>query len=103
MKSLHDWQKSLAATAAIFSLVSTAFPAVSIAHTSTSQGIQPFTTKQAPFQNLGEYQLAQAPDNCRRVGTDGDNLNVRSSPNGAIIGSLRNYTLVIVENTGTNG
>lgn len=93
MKLLTSWQKPLAATAT-FSVMLTGFAADSIANTYTGQ---------VALQRPGEYQLAQASANCRRVGTDGDNLNVRSSPNGATIGSLRNHTLVIIENTGTNG
>lgn len=98
MKPLKNCQKSLAA-AAMFSLI-TAFPAASTTvNTLTSQDIQLSIIKLASSPASDEYQLAQTPDNCRRVATQqSDNLNVRYSPDGAIIGTLRNQTLVIIEN-----
>lgn len=91
MKLVDSWQKPLAATA-IFSLFLTT-PAVSTASTQTKQA----------FQQKETYQLAQN-STCRRVGTtDGDNLSVRKAPNGEVIGSLRNYTLVTIQGTGTAG
>ncbi|MDZ8089826.1 MAG: SH3 domain-containing protein [Nostoc sp. DedQUE12b] len=82
-----DWRKPLAITATL-SLTLTAYPAGSTIPTS--------------HQHSSKYQLVQAPDNCRRVETNGDNLNIRSSPDGAIIGTLRNYSLVIIEKTNSS-
>ncbi|MDZ7965490.1 MAG: SH3 domain-containing protein [Nostoc sp. DedSLP03] len=82
-----DWRKPLAITATL-SLTLTAYPAGSTIHTS--------------LQHSSKYQLVQAPDNCRLVETNGDNLNIRSSPDGAIIGTLRNDSLVIIEKTNSS-
>ncbi|MBW4423427.1 MAG: SH3 domain-containing protein [Nostoc desertorum CM1-VF14] len=88
MKMLIDWRKHLAITATL-SLTLTAYPADS--------------TIPRSLQHSNKYQLVQTPDNCRRVETDGgDNLNIRSSPDGAIIGTLRIYSLVIIEKTNSS-
>ncbi|MBD2565055.1 MULTISPECIES: SH3 domain-containing protein [Nostoc] len=88
MITFFDWRKPLAITATL-SLTLTAYPAGSTIPTS--------------LQHSNKYQLVQAPDNCRRVETNGDNLNIRSSPDGEIIGTLRNYSLVIIENSNSSG
>jgi uncharacterized protein YgiM (DUF1202 family) len=101
MKQIINWQTFAAMTAST-ALAVTAFPAFSTAASvAIPQSIQP----SAPGQELlqSEYQLAQASVNCRRVDTSSSNLNVRSSPGGGIIGSLRDRTLVTIENTGSHG
>lgn len=83
-------------------LAVTAFPTfATAANTTVPQNIPASNLKQELLQS--EYQLAQASNNCRRVDTSTSNLNVRSSPGGRIIGSLRDKTLVTIENTGSNG
>lgn len=100
---MKNLQKFAAATTSL-ALAVTAFPAFSTTATvATPQSTQPFVQGQKLLQNEGEYQLAQASVNCRRVDTSTSNLNVRSSPGGGIIGSLPDRTLVTIENTGSNG
>ncbi|HBB32306.1 MAG TPA: hypothetical protein DDZ80_09920 [Cyanobacteria bacterium UBA8803] len=86
---MSSWHQSLAVSAS-FSLAVTAFA-------------PPSALGQTSSQPEGGYQLAATQTNCRKVSTSGSNLNVRSSPNGRIIGSLSNGTTVTIENTGTNG
>ncbi|MBW4575787.1 MAG: SH3 domain-containing protein [Aphanothece sp. CMT-3BRIN-NPC111] len=99
MSKMSCGQTSIVVATAL-SLAACAFPVLSnAASTSMPQGIQ----SSAPGQNESEYQLAQASANCRRVGTNGTALNVRSSAGGTVIGSLPDTTLVTIRNTGTNG
>ena len=101
MSKMSCGQTSIVVATAL-SLAVTAFPVLSnAASTAMPQGIQ----SSAPGHNESEYQLAQAstPAGCRRVGTNGTALNVRSSAGGTIIGSLPDTTLVTIRNTGTNG
>jgi hypothetical protein len=103
MKQIINWQAFAAVTTSM-ALAVTAFPAFSTAASTTMpQNVQPSALGQKSLQNKGEYQLAQASVNCRRVDTNTSNLNVRSSPGGGIIGSLPDRTLITIENTGSNG
>ncbi len=102
MRQIHGWQQSLAVTP-LLSLAVTAFANSSTTSKATAQGIQPSAPELLSFLNKAKYQLAQDPTNCRRVVTKGDDLLVRSSPSGRIIGSLRNRTVVTIENRGADG
>ncbi|NEQ20694.1 MAG: SH3 domain-containing protein [Microcoleus sp. SIO2G3] len=102
MKQLNGWQQSIAVSPLV-SLAVTAFATPSTAVKPTSQSIKPSPPEAMSLQNQGKFLLAQNSDNCRRVVTRGDNLYVRSSPGGAIIGSLRNKTLVTIEGRSVNG
>ncbi|HAJ62099.1 MAG TPA: ligand-binding protein SH3 [Cyanobacteria bacterium UBA8543] len=103
MKQIIDWQSSVVVTASI-ALALTTFPVSSTAASTVMlTGIRSSAPEQTLFQNEDKYELAQASDNCRRVDTRTTYLNVRSSPSGAIIGSLPDKTLVTIENTGNNG
>lgn len=53
--------------------------------------------------NQDDNQKVVAPANCRRVKTSGNPLNVRSSPNGTIIGTLADGTIVTIEGSASNG
>lgn len=95
MKQMMGWQTSVAVTVPI-AIAVMAFPAFSTATAATTpQNLQ-------PSPNKGEYQLAQTADNCRRVNTNGSNLNVRFNPWGRILGSLQDGTLVTITNQGSN-
>lgn len=103
MKQIIKWQAFAAVTTST-ALAMTAFPAFSTAATvAISQSTQPSALVQNLLQNERKYQLSQASDNCRRVDTNTNNLNIRSNPGGGIIGSLPDTTLVTIENTGSNG
>lgn len=92
---MNLWQTSLAVTASLSLSVSTfSVPA--------SAGITQAQGSQSSVQNQPANQLiAQA--NCRRVNTNASDLNVRSSPNGPITGSVAKGTLVTVDNVGNDG
>lgn len=64
---------------------------LTLGSTFAAQSSQPLSQPRTP-------QLAQATSDCRRVATRRTNLNVRSSPGGAITGSLADNTLVTIEN-----
>lgn len=103
MKNLSGWQKSLAVTASL-SLAVMARPVLSIAsNPAIASSNQSSTPGQLSSQNKSEYQLAQAQANCRRVLTRGSDLNVRSTPNGTIVGELKNGTIVTLDSTPSNG
>ena len=103
MSKMSCGQTSIVVATAL-SLAVTAFPVLSnAASTAMPQGIQSSVPGQKSLQNESEYKLAQASANCRRIGTNGTRLNVRSSAGGTIIGSLPDTTLVTIRNTGTNG
>ncbi len=92
MKKINTWQKSLALTASL-SLFAAVFPAFSTAaKTEIAQNSQP----------AGNSQPAPTGAKCRRVATPGG-INVRSTPNGTITGSLANGTTVTVEATFSPG
>lgn len=101
---MSSWQKFVAVTA-FLSLSVPAFSAPSTAYTTTaeSEGVQRSTSELTLSQQKGEYQLAQTSSDCRRVSISGGSLNVRSSPGGGVVGTLRNQTLVTIENTGSDG
>lgn len=115
MKLTSSWQKSATATV-LASLATVALAAPSFAEIATPQSLTT-ASENMSLRNSGEFQLAQAAEeeapravpaaalaNCRRVSTNsGIGLNVRSSPNGPIVGSVANGTLVTIENRGTNG
>jgi|GEM_PF-909144 len=93
MKNISGWQTPVALSISL-ALAMTAFPMSSTASSkSTHQNTQ----------NKDEYQLAQASTSCRLVNTDSNNLylNIRSSPNGPIIGRVNNGEQVTIKNTGS--
>lgn len=98
MKNINGWQKFLAVTASLTLAAIANVPFRTAASTAL-----PVTPEQTSFQKEAEYKLAQTPANCRRVLTRGSDLNVRSSPNGTITGSLNNGAMVTVEGTSNNG
>lgn len=101
MKQFNGWQQSIAVTP-LLSLAVTAFATPSTAAKPASQSIKPSPPETTASQE-GKFLLAQNSDNCRRIVTRGDNLNVRSSPGGSIVGSLSNRTLVAIEGQSVNG
>ncbi|MBD1940378.1 SH3 domain-containing protein [Microcoleus sp. FACHB-68] len=98
---MNLWQTSLAVTASLSLSVST-FSIPASAGITQPQGSQSAASGQASLQNQGTNQLiAQA--NCRRVNTNASDLNVRSSPNGPITGSVAKGTLLTVDSVGNDG
>ncbi|MBE9127799.1 MULTISPECIES: SH3 domain-containing protein [unclassified Coleofasciculus] len=103
MKTIRGWRMPVALTAS-FSFAVATFPTTATAtNTAVTQNSQPSVSEQTLSQNSDELQRAQASDNCRRVSTNGINLNVRATPNGRVVGSLADNTLVTIENRGTGG
>ena len=100
MKQLSGWQQSIAVTP-FLSLAVTTFATPSTAAKPASQSIKPSPPETTASQE-DKFLLAQS-DNCRRVVTRGDSLNVRLSPGGSIVGSLTNRTLVAIEGQSVNG
>ncbi|HEY9852276.1 MAG TPA: SH3 domain-containing protein [Leptolyngbyaceae cyanobacterium] len=93
---------------AIATIFSIAIPGLSIfsaanASTGISQNMQRSEGEYTSLINSGEYQVASALVNCRRVNTKGGRLYVRSSPGGRIVGALRDGTYVRIINRGSNG
>lgn len=87
---MNIWQTFLAMTASVSLAVA---PLIAPAN----------ATQKTPLQNRGEVLLAQAeqiPGNCRRVNTNNSPLNVRSSPNGRVIGTLAKGTTIQIQTLG---
>lgn len=102
MKELNGWQQSIAVTPLLSLAVTVATPSTAVSKP-TSPSIKPSPPEIMSLLNHGKFLLAQNSDNCRQIVTRGDNLYVRSSPGGAIIGSLGNKTLVTIEGRSANG
>ncbi len=90
MKKISAWKLSIAFAASL-TLGATNLTAASRAASAAS----------SPNQDDNQRVVAQA--NCRRVKTSGTPLNVRSSPNGPITGTLAQGTIVTIEGTASNG
>ena len=103
MKPINNLQQSIAVTP-LLSLAVTAFATPSTAASKAMpQSIKVTPPQPTSSQNEGKSQVAQDPANCRRIVTSGDPLFVRSSPDGPIIGSLPNQTIVTLEKRSPNG
>ena len=101
MINISGWQTPVALSVSL-ALAVTTFPLTSTAtSTATPQDIQNSAPEATSSQNGDEYQLAQASGNCRQVNTGNNNLylNIRSSPNGPIIGRVNNGNQVTIKNT----
>lgn len=90
---------------AVVAMLSLSLPGLNIfsaasANARMSQGYQGEITA---LNDGGEYLVASALTNCRRVNTKGGRLFVRSSPNGRIVGALRDGDYVRIINRGANG
>ncbi|HIK28584.1 MAG: SH3 domain-containing protein [Oscillatoriaceae bacterium SKW80] len=89
MKKISTGKLSIAFVASLMFGVTNLTAASYIARANTSSN-----------QDDNQKVVTQA---CRRVKTSGNPLNVRSSPNGTIIGTLANGTIVTIEGNASNG
>lgn len=69
----------------------------------TNLTVTSYIARASTSSNQDDNQKVVAPANCRRVKTSGNPLNVRSSPNGTIIGTLADGTIVNIEGSASNG
>ncbi|NEP11689.1 MAG: SH3 domain-containing protein [Symploca sp. SIO2C1] len=103
MRNISGWQTPVALSVSL-ALAVTTFPLASTAtSTATPQNTQNSAPETISSENEDEYQLAQTSTNCRQVNTASNNLylNIRSSPNGPVIGRVNNGEQVTIKNTGS--
>lgn len=102
MKQISIRQKFVA-IAAVFSLTgaNSASPS-SAASTASPQSLQPSVLEKIAFSNMGKYQLAQVPENCRQV-SPRSGVYVRQEPTvySTALGIVAGGRYVTVEPGGT--